>query len=176
MDGNLIIELIGRKTADYLNTSHNAGRLGNYVKAAEAQASAQVLMDLQRDIKAITDESKAAAITSVIKQIVTPPAAKPTGKPTGKPKITKPSRDVGTGKDWSLDESLRPGDIDKILGEGSAAKGKEYRCSDDPQKVKYSWAFEVDGKHCAIWDYKGTRWSGYGPKECFQALGIKVVG
>ena len=39
---------------------------------------------------------------------------------------------------------------------------------DDPDKVKHSWGFKVDGVHCAIWDYKGWRWITYGPKEVFD--------
>jgi hypothetical protein len=27
---------------------------------------------------------------------------------------------------------------------------------DDPDKVQYSWAFSIDGKKAAIWDYKGS--------------------
>ena len=27
---------------------------------------------------------------------------------------------------------------------------------DDPDKVKYSWGFEADGKFAAIWDYKDS--------------------
>ena len=27
---------------------------------------------------------------------------------------------------------------------------------DDPNKVRHSWSFTVDGAHCAVWDYKGS--------------------
>jgi hypothetical protein len=44
---------------------------------------------------------------------------------------------------------------------------------DDPDKVVNSWAFTVDGKPCAIWDYKGSHivqmWSVYDPEN---ALGV----
>lgn len=49
-------------------------------------------------------------------------------------------------------------------------------CEDDPDKVRWSWGFEVDGVYCAVWDYKGSAdyevWSAYGPKETL----IKVFG
>lgn len=47
-------------------------------------------------------------------------------------------------------------------------------CDDDESKVKYSWGFiaEYNGKRvkCGIWDYKGSRWSTYGPQEVFDYL------
>lgn len=173
MDANAILELIGKETAEHLNTSQRAGRLGNYTKAAEAQASAQTLMDLQRKIKALNGTS--LPTTSPMYRPAPAPVAATPAMPR-KPVITQPKRDFGSSKSWSLDSRLRPGDIDKILGNGKAAAGKAFRRDDDPSKVKFSWAFLVDGKECAIWDYKGTRWSGYGPKECFEALGIIIEG
>lgn len=175
MDANAILELIGKETAEYLNTSQRAGKLGNYVKAAEAQASASTLMDLQRKIKALNGTS--LPTTSPFAQAPVPIAAAPAApaKPR-KPVISKPKKDFASGKSWSLDSSLSVGDIDKILGNGKATAGKAFRRDDDPDKVKFSWAFLVDGKECAIWDYKGTRWSGYGPRECFDALGIAIEG
>jgi hypothetical protein len=41
---------------------------------------------------------------------------------------------------------------------------------DDPHKVTKYWGFKADGIECAIWDYKGVRWSTYGPKEIFDRL------
>ena len=41
---------------------------------------------------------------------------------------------------------------------------------DDPDKVKHSWGFLADGYQCGIWDYEGTRWSTYGPREVFDYL------
>lgn len=173
MDANAILELIGKETAEYLNASQRAGKLGNYVKAAEAQASASTLMDLQRKIKALNGTS--LPTTSPMYRPAPAPAAAAPAKPR-KPVISKPKRDFSSGKNWSLDSGLSVGDIDKILGNGKAAAGKAFRRDDDPYKVKFSWAFLVDGKECAIWDYKGARWSGYGPKECFEALGIAIEG
>jgi len=38
---------------------------------------------------------------------------------------------------------------------------------DDPDKVRYSWAFTINGRECAIWDWKGSAdhdvWSVYDP-------------
>lgn len=36
---------------------------------------------------------------------------------------------------------------------------------DDPWKVTHSWGFAIDGEACGIWDFKGHRWSTYGPVE-----------
>jgi hypothetical protein len=47
---------------------------------------------------------------------------------------------------------------------------------DDPDKVKASWGFTVNGVRCGIWCYKErsvkncTRWSFYGPTEIAQML------
>lgn len=46
-------------------------------------------------------------------------------------------------------------------------------CADDPYKVIYSWGFTIDGQQAGIWDYKGTRWSTFGPNDKIRAaLGI----
>ena len=37
-------------------------------------------------------------------------------------------------------------------------------------KVTHEWQFSADEHECAIWDYKGTRWSFYGPSEVFVKL------
>lgn len=45
---------------------------------------------------------------------------------------------------------------------------------DDPDKVKHSWGFTVDGVRCGIWDYKGSErcgsFSTFGPAHIFVAL------
>jgi uncharacterized membrane protein YgcG len=48
---------------------------------------------------------------------------------------------------------------------------------DDPDKVKASWGFTVDGVRCGIWCYKYygdpvncDYWSFYGPKEILNKL------
>jgi hypothetical protein len=58
-------------------------------------------------------------------------------------------------------------EIEKILGFSA-------NCDDDPDKVKYSWGFTVDGKYCAIWDYKGSHkyneFSTYGNRDVLNNL------
>ena len=44
---------------------------------------------------------------------------------------------------------VTPEDIEKVLGFPP-------NIEDDPDKVKYSWGFEADGKFAAIWDYKDS--------------------
>lgn len=39
-------------------------------------------------------------------------------------------------------------------------------------KCQHTWRFLADGQECAVWDYKGERWSGYGPKDVFERLGL----
>ena len=63
----------------------------------------------------------------------------------------------------NIDEGYTVKEINKILG-------FEPNVQDDPDKVKYSWGFKVDGQPCGIWDYKGSRWSTYGPKIVFSIL------
>ena len=57
--------------------------------------------------------------------------------------------------------------IDRILG-------FKPNVADDPYKVKYSWAFNVQGSDCAIWDYKGSHkikeYSAYGPADKLRAV------
>lgn len=64
-------------------------------------------------------------------------------------------------------KDLKVKDVVKVLG-------FKANCDDDESKVKYSFGFEVDGVHCAIWDYKGSAkygdWSTFGPKEIFVKL------
>jgi hypothetical protein len=37
-------------------------------------------------------------------------------------------------------------------------------------KVTVEWRFLADGEPCGIWDYKGARWSTFGPHEVFAQL------
>lgn len=45
--------------------------------------------------------------------------------------------------------------------------GFEPNVPSDPFKVKYRWTFTVNGKPCAVWDWKDSHmkstWSAYGP-------------
>jgi hypothetical protein len=63
----------------------------------------------------------------------------------------------------NIDSGYTVADINRILGFKPNVK-------DDPYKVRHSWGFKADGKECGIWDYKGSRWSTYGPKAVFNQL------
>ena len=63
---------------------------------------------------------------------------------------------VSSYKTNSIDEDVTYDDIVKILGFPP-------NVADDPDKVTASWTFTVAGKICAIWDYRGSRWSAYDP-------------
>lgn len=69
----------------------------------------------------------------------------------------------------SLSSELTVKDIEKALGP------KIGRAVSDPDKVKYQWDFLADGQKCSIWDYKRARWSAFGPRYVFDALGLTVV-
>jgi hypothetical protein len=71
-------------------------------------------------------------------------------------------------KRWSLDRRLTPRNI------SAALKRKVRRNPKEDPKVNYRWEFTVDGEECAIWDYRGTRWSAYGPREAFEKLGLDI--
>lgn len=71
-----------------------------------------------------------------------------------------------THKQHSLDEKLTPRDITQLLG-GLKSSGPS-----GDGKCKYEWDFYADGEPCGIWDYKGSRWSAYGPAEVFIKLGM----
>ena len=62
-----------------------------------------------------------------------------------------------------LSSSLTAEDISLVLGFSS-------NCRDDTDKVKLSWGFKVNGVAFGIWDYKGTRWSTFGPKPVLAVL------
>lgn len=54
------------------------------------------------------------------------------------------------------------------------ALGFPANVQDDPDKVEYSWGFEVNGVPCAIWDWKGSHevgiWSVYDPQGVLEIL------
>lgn len=57
-------------------------------------------------------------------------------------------------------------EIEAVLGPAN--------CNDDPDKVKYSWGFEVDGIRCGIWDYyrsyRNGVWSVFGPRGVIERV------
>lgn len=87
-----------------------------------------------------------------------------------KPKIL-PVDTPGDHAQGQLSNRLTKKDIEKVLGFPPNVQ-------DDPEKVKNSWGFTVwlagygssKGVRCGIWDYKGTRWSTFGPAEIFKTL------
>ena len=72
----------------------------------------------------------------------------------------------GTHRTGSLSAGLTEEQICSALG-FDALPGEGY-------KVTREWYFsaQLDGKwfKCGIWDYKGSRWSTYGPREIFDRL------
>lgn len=72
---------------------------------------------------------------------------------------------ISSHKQHSLDHRLTRLDIQAKLG--------THVIETQPgDKVKHQWDFYADGKECSIWDYKGAKWSAYGPIEVFQKLGM----
>ena len=69
----------------------------------------------------------------------------------------------------------RTGSLEKVsYNQIVETLGFDANIEDDPDKVKYSWGFEVDGKYAAIWDYKGSYrmkvWSTYDPDGILESL------
>ena len=65
---------------------------------------------------------------------------------------------------------------DKLtVGQITSLIGFKPNAVDDPSKVTASWAFTVNGQSCAVWDYKGSRWSAFGPVEALRAVFGDVV-
>lgn len=54
-------------------------------------------------------------------------------------------------------------DIERVLGFPANVE-------DDPIKVTHSWGFEVDEVRCGIWDFRGDKFSYYGPREIMVKL------
>lgn len=87
----------------------------------------------------------------------------------------RPIHELGDHRTGTLDSNLTANDIAMVLGFPP-------NCTDidDGDKVENSWGFEAAipsikrGKSkwtlCGIWDYKGCRWSTFGPPEVFEQL------
>ncbi len=76
------------------------------------------------------------------------------------------------GDCWSTTIDVTYDRIVEVLG-----FGPNVTHLDDPDKVKASWGFAVDGVRCGIWCYKQkggpkkcTSWSFFGPKELANKL------
>lgn len=74
-----------------------------------------------------------------------------------------PYDEAGAHRTGNIDSGYTVKEINKILG-------FKPNIQDDPTRVKYSWGFTVDGQPCGIWDYRGSRWSVFGPQEVFDRL------
>jgi len=75
----------------------------------------------------------------------------------------KPVNISGKYRTGGLCSSVTPEEIAEALG-------FEANVDDDPDKVTQSWGFQCMGMDCGIWDYKGNRWSTYGPAIVFEFL------
>jgi hypothetical protein len=77
-----------------------------------------------------------------------------------------PVSDVASHKTGRI-VGLTKAQIDEILG-------FKPNVVDDPYKVKHSWAFNVQGNDCAVWDWKGSHklreWSAYGPDAVLRKV------
>ena len=67
-----------------------------------------------------------------------------------------------------VDGSYRTGGLQCLTAADiTLALGFAPSVEDDPDKVIFFWAFEIDGEPAAIWDYKGSHldreWSLYDP-------------
>lgn len=107
----------------------------------------------QEALRKLTGEER-DALTKVIEAGV---AEKKPKEPT----IVR-SRRGGSHRMFGLNPKITKAQINKVLG--LTPQGG------DSGKSTADWNFEVNGVHCAIWDYNGSRWSCYGPKETFEKL------
>lgn len=77
-----------------------------------------------------------------------------------------PVNQTGDSSTGSL-SGLSVADVTRILG-------FKANCEDDPDKVKNSWGFTVDGVRCGVWDYKGSQhakqFSTFGPAEVLKKV------
>lgn len=73
-------------------------------------------------------------------------------------------------KQWSLDPKLTPEQIGAKLP-GVVDQGESF-----DGKATHYWDFFADDQPCSIWDYRGKPWSGFGPREVFEQLGLTIVG
>ena len=73
--------------------------------------------------------------------------------------VIKPKTNVASYKTGTM-TGKNKFDIERALGFPP-------NVDDDPDKVRYSWAFTINGRECAIWDWKGSAdqdvWSVYDP-------------
>ena len=85
-------------------------------------------------------------------------------------KIEKPTKFIESYLEHRLHPALT---VEAIQ---AALPGIEDEGESGDGKVTHHWSFVADGRECAIWDFKGLRWSAYGPREVYDALGLEVIG
>jgi hypothetical protein len=80
--------------------------------------------------------------------------------------VIKPKTNVASYKTGTL-TGKNKFDIERALGFPP-------NVDDDPDKVRYSWAFTINGRECAIWDWKGSAdqdvWSVYDPSRVLSII------
>jgi hypothetical protein len=84
-------------------------------------------------------------------------------------------------KQHSLNPDITPEQLIEKLGKPAVHReGNDYESGGE--KVTWEWRFfarewrEGEGftavHPCAIWDFKGSRWSAFGPREVFEQLNL----
>lgn len=85
-------------------------------------------------------------------------------------KIEKPTKFIESYLEHRLHPRISVEEITALLpgikDEGESGDGK----------VTHHWSFLADGRECAIWDYRGLRWSAYGPQYVLERLGLSIIG
>lgn len=82
------------------------------------------------------------------------------------PNVTPYLDFVESHKTGELSESITEKKITETLGVEPERFGDE----GEDGKVTLQWSFAWKGQPCAMWDYKGARWSTYGPPEAFREM------
>lgn len=77
--------------------------------------------------------------------------------------LIRPVAHGTTHKTCTLPGTLSPQQISERLGFTPNTE-------DDSGKVTHCWSFAVNGSKCAIWDYKGFRWSAYDPNRVLSIV------
>lgn len=80
-------------------------------------------------------------------------------------RLTKPNEWYSTHLQGRLSAALTPEQITNVIGWASNPGD-----TDGGDKVEYCWRFLANRHQCAIWDYRGARWSFYGPRSVFVEL------
>lgn len=79
-------------------------------------------------------------------------------------RLTKPNEWYATHLQGRLSAALTADQITNVIGWASNPRDT------DGEKVTHCWRFLANRQQCAIWDYRGERWSFYGPRAVFVEL------